>query len=67
MSMGHTQKKRFIDKEIHQDSSCGSDAPSETYSPPPPVPHPETSRNYLTPSSPLARNVIYGWPLLIFK
>ena len=34
MSMGHTQKKRFIDKEIHQDSSCGSDAPSETYSPP---------------------------------
>ena len=40
--MEHTQKKRFIDKEIYQKSSCGSDVPSETYIPsplpPPPCP-----------------------------
>ena len=31
MSMGHKQKKRFIDKKIYQKSSYGSDVPSETY------------------------------------
>ena len=31
MSMEHTQKKRFIDKQIHQKSSYGSDIPSEIY------------------------------------
>ena len=46
MSMGHTQKKRFIDKEIHR-KSYGSDVPSETY---PPLPHLETSKIYLAPS-----------------
>ena len=30
---------------------------------PPFLPHPRTSRIYLTPPSPLARDVIYGWPL----
>ena len=59
--MGHTQKKRFIDKEIYQKSSYGSDVPSETYLLP--LPQPETSRIYLPPP-PLAREVIYGWPLI---
>ena len=35
MSMGHIhirkKNKRFIDKEIYQKSSYGSDVPSETY------------------------------------
>ena len=31
MIMGHTQKKRIIDKESYQKSSYGSDIPSETY------------------------------------
>ena len=47
MSVEHTLKKRFIDKEIYQKSLYGSGVPSETY--PPPFPHPETSRIYLTP------------------
>ena len=39
MSMGHTQKKDFIDKEMHQKSSYGGDdVPSKTY--PPSLPHP---------------------------
>ena len=42
--MGHTQKKRFIDKEIYQKLSYGSDVPSETYPPPP------SCRIYLAPS-----------------
>ena len=33
MSMEHTQAKRFIGKEIYQESSCVSDIPSETYLP----------------------------------
>ena len=36
MSMGHTQKKRLIDKEIYQKPSYGRDVLSETYPPPPP-------------------------------
>ena len=36
MSIGHTQKKRFFDKEIYQKSSYGNDVPSETYPPHPP-------------------------------
>ena len=49
MSMAHTQKKDFIDKEMYQKSSySGDDVPSETY--PPSLPHPETSRIYLSPS-----------------
>ena len=43
MSMGHRRKKRFIEKEIYQKSSYGSDVPSETYS----LPHFESSRVYL--------------------
>ena len=35
MSVGHAQKKWFIDMEIYQKSSYGSDVPSETYPPPP--------------------------------
>ena len=37
MSMGHTQIKRFIEKEIYQ-KSYGNDVPSETYAPPSPIP-----------------------------
>ena len=33
-SMGHRQKKRFIDKEIYQKSLYDSDVTSETYSSP---------------------------------
>ena len=63
MSVEHTQKKRFIDKEIYQKSSYGSDVPSETY--PPPFPHSKTSRTYLTPlpTPAVGKDVIYGWPL----
>ena len=43
MSMGHRRKKRFIEKEIYQKSSYGSNVPSETY----PLPHTESSRVYL--------------------
>ena len=43
MSMGHRRKKRFIEKEIYQKSSYGSDVPSEAY----PLPHSESSRVYL--------------------
>ena len=53
MIMGHTQKKRIIDKESYQKSSYGSDIPSETY--PSPISHSETSRIYLIP-----------FPLLLF-
>ena len=50
MSMRHTQKKRFTDKELYQKSSYGSDVPSWTY--PLTFPHPETSIVYLpTPLS----------------
>ena len=37
MSMGRTQKKRFINKEIYQKSTYGSDVPSETYPSPFPI------------------------------
>ena len=48
MSMGHTEKKQFIDKEIiDQKSSYGSDVACGTYSPS--LHHPETSWIYLTP------------------
>ena len=60
-----TQKKRFIDKEIYQKWSYGSDIPSEKY--PPPLSHPKTSRIYLTPLPPIARDVIYGWSLSIWS
>ena len=42
----HTEKK-FIDKENYQKSSYGSGVPNRTYHP---LPNPETSRIYLTPS-----------------
>ena len=46
--MGHTQKKRFIDKEIYQKSTYGSDVPSETY----PSPFPSRNiQNLLNPTS----------------
>ena len=63
MSVVRTQKKQFIDKEIYQKSSYGSDEPSETYALPFPIT--KTSRIYLTLLS-LARNVIYGWLLTYF-
>ena len=57
--MGHTQKKRFIVKEIYQKSSYGSDVASETYPPPSPITkHPELF-------NPLPLDVIYGWPYII--
>ena len=63
--MGHTQKKRFIDKEIYR-KSYGSDVPSEIYPPPSPIPKP-LEFTYPSPPLPspslLARDVIYGWPL----
>ena len=61
--MEHTQKKRFIDKEIYQKSSCGSDVPSETYIPSP-LPHPETSRIYLTPPLPWLGTSVMDGPLV---
>ena len=48
MSIGHTQKKWFTDKEIYQKSSYGSDVASETYPPPSSLRDPKTSRIYLT-------------------
>ena len=45
--MGHTWKKQFNDKDIHQES-YGSDVSSETY----PLLHPKTSQNLLNPPSP---------------
>ena len=60
MSMGHTEKKQFIGKEMYQKSSYAREVPGETYPLPSPFPHPEASRIYLTPPPPLARDVIYG-------
>ena len=37
MSMGHTQKKLFIDMEIYQKSSYGSDVLSKTNPLPSPI------------------------------
>ena len=65
MSVGHAQKKWFIDMEIYQKSSYGSDVPSETY-PPPPFPSSRNIWNLLKPPPILARDVIHGWPLYAF-
>ena len=36
--MEHKKKKQFIDKEIYQKSSYGSDVPSKRYPPPSSIP-----------------------------
>ena len=44
MSMGHTEKKQFIGKEMYLKSSYAREVPGETYPLPSPFPHPEASR-----------------------
>ena len=66
MSMGPSKKKRFINKKIYHKSSFGSYVPSETYPPPSPIPHPETSRIYLTPLPPCKGRHLWMGPYSIF-
>ena len=66
MSKGHTQRKRFTDKEIYQKLSYGSDVPSKAYHLPSPIAK-RLEFTYPPPPSPLLGEGRHLWMALQVK